>query len=33
MEILEWIPKRAKWKEWPERKAYFGWSLPPANPG
>jgi uncharacterized protein (DUF2235 family) len=31
-EILEWLPKRAKWKEWPERKAYFGLYLPRGEP-
>ena len=31
-EILEWIPKQAKWREWPERKVYFGWYLPRGEP-
>ena len=31
-EILEWLPKAAKWKEWPERKSYFGWYLPRGEP-
>jgi len=31
-EILEWLPKQAKWKEWPERKSYFGWYLPRGEP-
>jgi len=31
-EILEWLPKRAKWKEWPEHKSYLGWYLPRGEP-
>jgi uncharacterized protein (DUF2235 family) len=31
-EILEWLPKQAKWKEWPERKSCFGWYLPRGEP-
>jgi len=30
--ILEFLPKRAKWKEWPERKAILGWYLPMGEP-
>jgi hypothetical protein len=29
---LEWLPKRAKWKEWPERRVFAGWYLPRAEP-
>ena len=36
-EILEWLPKRAKWKEWPERKCLFrlvsAARRAPAHPG
>jgi uncharacterized protein (DUF2235 family) len=31
-EILEWLPKRAKWREWPERKCFLGWYLPRGEP-
>ena len=31
-EILEWIPKRDKWKEWPERKSFLGFYLPRGEP-
>jgi uncharacterized protein (DUF2235 family) len=31
-EILEWLPKQAKWKEWPNRKTLLGWYLPRAEP-
>jgi uncharacterized protein (DUF2235 family) len=31
-EILEWLPKRAKWREWPERKSFIGWYLPRGEP-
>jgi uncharacterized protein (DUF2235 family) len=31
-EILEWIPKRDKWKEWPERKSFLGFYLPLGEP-
>ena len=31
-EPLEWIPKQAKWKESPQRTAYFGWYLPRGEP-
>lgn len=30
--ILEWLPKREKWKEWPDRKCYLGWYIPDAEP-
>jgi uncharacterized protein (DUF2235 family) len=30
--VLEWLPKRAKWKEWKERYSFFGWYLPRAEP-
>jgi len=30
--ILEYIPKRAAYKEWPARKTYFGWYIPDAEP-
>jgi uncharacterized protein (DUF2235 family) len=31
-EILEWLPKRAKWREWPQRKCFLGWYFPRAEP-
>ena len=32
-DILEWLPKRAKWKEWhPESKTFLGWYLPMGEP-
>lgn len=31
-EILEWLPKQAKWKEWPERETFLGWYLPRGEP-
>jgi uncharacterized protein (DUF2235 family) len=31
-QILEWLPKRTKWKEWPQRKSFLGWYLPMAEP-
>ncbi|WP_420967503.1 DUF2235 domain-containing protein [Bradyrhizobium sp. B120] len=31
-EILEWIPKSDKWKEWPERKSFLGFYLPRGEP-
>ena len=31
-EILEWIPKSDKWKEWPERKSFLGFYLPMGEP-
>jgi uncharacterized protein (DUF2235 family) len=30
--LLEFLPKRASYKEWPERKARFGWYIPDAEP-
>jgi uncharacterized protein (DUF2235 family) len=30
--ILEYLPKSAKYREWPERRAYFGWYIPDAEP-
>lgn len=30
--ILEWLPKKVKWREWPARKAMFGWYLPQCEP-
>jgi uncharacterized protein (DUF2235 family) len=30
--ILEFLPKRAKWKEWPGRKTILGWYLPMGEP-
>jgi uncharacterized protein (DUF2235 family) len=30
--ILEYLPKREKWKEWPERKCFLGWYIPDAEP-
>jgi uncharacterized protein (DUF2235 family) len=30
--ILEYIPKSAKYKEWPARKTYFGYYIPDAEP-
>ena len=30
--ILEYIPKRATYKEWPARKSYFGYYIPDAEP-
>src|SRR5258708_1314852 len=30
--ILEWLPKREKWREWPDRKAFLGWYLPLGEP-
>ena len=29
---LEYLPKREKWKEWPDRKSYLGWYIPDAEP-
>jgi uncharacterized protein (DUF2235 family) len=31
-EILEWLPKRKKWREWPERQCFLGWYLPRGEP-
>jgi uncharacterized protein (DUF2235 family) len=30
--IPEWLPKPAKWKEWPGRKSLLGWYLPMGEP-
>jgi uncharacterized protein (DUF2235 family) len=30
--ILEWIPKRTKWREWPPRKSFLGLYLPLGEP-
>jgi len=30
--ILEWLPKRVRWREWPARKALCGWYLPMGEP-
>ena len=30
--ILEFLPKREKWREWPERKCFLGWYIPDAEP-
>jgi hypothetical protein len=30
--ILEYVPKRAKWREWPDRREFAGWYLPLAEP-
>lgn len=30
--FLEYLPKREKWKEWPDRKCYLGWYIPDAEP-
>jgi uncharacterized protein (DUF2235 family) len=30
--LLEYLPKRAWYKEWPARQAYFGWYIPDAEP-
>jgi uncharacterized protein (DUF2235 family) len=30
--LLEGIPKRAKWRDWPERRSLFGWYLPLSEP-
>jgi uncharacterized protein (DUF2235 family) len=30
--ILEWLPKKEKWREWPDRKAFLGWYLPLGEP-
>jgi hypothetical protein len=31
-EILEWLPKKAKWREWPQRKCFLGFYLPRGEP-
>jgi uncharacterized protein (DUF2235 family) len=30
--LLEYLPKRAKYREWPERKVHFGWYIPDGEP-
>ena len=30
--ILEFLPKRKKWLEWPQRKSFLGWYIPDAEP-
>lgn len=30
--LIEWLPKRLKWKEWPERRGFLGWYLPCGEP-
>lgn len=30
--ILEWLPKRVRWREWPARRALWGWYLPMGEP-
>ncbi|MEY9364235.1 uncharacterized protein (DUF2235 family) [Bradyrhizobium yuanmingense] len=30
--VLEFLPKRAKYREWPERKVYFGFYIPDGEP-
>lgn len=30
--LLEWLPKRAKWREWKSRRSLLGWYLPRAEP-
>ena len=30
--ILEYLPKSAKYREWPERQVYFGWYIPDGEP-
>jgi len=30
--LLEYLPKSAKYREWPERKAHFGWYFPDGEP-
>jgi uncharacterized protein (DUF2235 family) len=29
---LEWLPKKARWQEWPRRRAFLGWYLPRSEP-
>ena len=31
-EILEWLPKQEKWREWPKRQCLLGWYLPRGEP-
>ncbi len=30
--LLEFLPKSAKYREWPERQVYFGWYIPDGEP-
>jgi hypothetical protein len=30
--ILEYIPRRSKWKQWPGRRSFLGFYLPRAEP-
>lgn len=30
--LLEWLPKRARWREWPGRRVVLGWYLPKGEP-
>ena len=30
--LLEYLPKSAKYREWPERRVHFGWYIPDAEP-
>lgn len=30
--LLEYLPKSAKYREWPERKVHFGWYIPDGEP-
>ena len=30
--VLEWLPKRVKWREYSERRSFAGWYLPDAEP-
>jgi hypothetical protein len=30
--ILEWIPKRVKWREWTDRAGFLEWYLPRSEP-
>lgn len=30
--VLEWLPKRDRWKEWPDRQSFLGFYLPRAEP-
>ncbi|MGO8045230.1 hypothetical protein ACC713_20205 [Rhizobium johnstonii] len=30
--ILEWMPKKVKWREWPKRKGLLGYYLPHYEP-
>ncbi len=31
-QLLEWLPKRDKWREWDERRSILGWYLPRSEP-